>query len=128
MSPNNRRRYKPRRRARRRSFTALSIAAIIIIAAAAAIYSYAKTARQQTAALPDTEAAALLQVSVPDDTPEQIKHYTGFTVSFNAECHVPNYVAWELTADKARGRLRRKSDFRADPDIDGCATLEDYRR
>lgn len=128
MSPNNRRRYKPRRRARRRSLTALSIAAIIIIAAAAAIYSYAKTARQQTAALPDTEAAALLQVVTPGDTPEQIKHYTGFTVSFNAECHVPNYVAWELTADKARGRLPRKSDFRADPDIDGCATLEDYRR
>lgn len=127
MSPNNRRRYKPRRRARRRSFIALSIA-LIIIAAAAAIYSYAKSARQQAAAPPYTEAAALLQVAVPGDTPEQIKHYTGFTVSFNAESHIPNYVAWELTADKARGRLPRKSDFRADPDIVGCATLNDYRR
>lgn len=58
---------------------------------------------------------------------ENIVQYTGMTVSFNPEAHVPNWVAYELTADEARGEEPRYNNFRQDPDVDGCATPADYK-
>jgi len=58
--------------------------------------------------------------------PEQIKKYPGMTVSFNARMHVPNWVAWELTGEKANGKEARNGSFYNDPDITGCAETYDY--
>ena len=69
----------------------------------------------------------LLAVAIPDETPEITKQYTGFYVSFNPTHHVPNYVAWELTAEKANGQFPRNNAFRPDPDVYGCPTLNDYK-
>lgn len=71
-------------------------------------------------------ADSLLRVKLPDGTAEQIVSYPGFFVSFNREMHQPNYVAWELTADETDGEAGRVG-FDVDPDVDGSATLDDYR-
>ncbi len=41
---------------------------------------------------------------------------------------MPNYVAWELTADETYGETPRKSIFKPDNDIPGTPLLDDYRK
>ena len=65
---------------------------------------------------------------MPDDLPSITKQYTGFSLSFNKVWHVPNYVAWELTADETYGETPRKSIFKPDNDIPGTPLLDDYRK
>lgn len=61
------------------------------------------------------------------DLPEQLLYYKGMTVSFNGDRHIPNWVAWELTGIEAIGDEPRSNAFSPDNDVDGCATLADYR-
>lgn len=70
--------------------------------------------------------ANFTHVITDKDLPEQIKKYPGMTVSFNAQMHIPNWVAWELTAEKANGKESRNGSFYNDPDITGCAETYDY--
>ena len=73
-----------------------------------------------------TEASQLMEVSVPEGTPEQIVHYPGMDVSFNKKMHVPNWVAWELTAEEASGEEPRSNKFYNDPQVEGCPETYDY--
>lgn len=50
-------------------------------------------------------------------TPERIVEHTGFTLSFNREHNNPNWAAWELTAEEAKGTLPRATDFEPDPKL-----------
>ncbi len=60
--------------------------------------------------------------------PSQILEYKGFTVSYNSENRLPNWVAYELTAVEAQGDNPRKDKFRQDPNVIGPqANKEDYR-
>lgn len=61
--------------------------------------------------------------------PEVILHRTGYTVSYNAENKIPNWVAWELTPEKLIERVSRTDKFLPDPDIpvEEAATTNDYR-
>ena len=60
--------------------------------------------------------------------PETILDYRGMTVSFNPETHQPNWVSWELLESEASGQVARASQFAPDPDVEGCPSLNDYRR
>lgn len=71
--------------------------------------------------------AELMDVRIPEDVPAVSKEYSAMLVNFNPECHVPNYVAWELTKHETRGSISRRNDFCADDEVEGCATLDDYR-
>lgn len=51
--------------------------------------------------------------------------YDNFEVNFNPELHIPNLVAWELTATETQGSEKR-SNFTSDPDVEGCAESRDY--
>lgn len=75
------------------------------------------------------DAASLQVVVVPESLPSQLIEYEGFTVSFNPRAHQPNYVAWELNADKASSDIadRKAHDFAQDFSVEGCATLQDYK-
>lgn len=66
-------------------------------------------------------------VKAPEGLPMKIVDYTAFTVGFNPEDHIPNYVAWELTGEHAQGKLKRSDRFMADDAVKGCATPDDYR-
>ena len=59
---------------------------------------------------------------------EQILHRAGYTVSYNAETKLPNWVAWQLTADRLTGTAKRKnSAFQEDEEVPSPrATLQDY--
>ncbi|WP_321517646.1 DNA/RNA non-specific endonuclease [uncultured Bacteroides sp.] len=59
--------------------------------------------------------------------PEQIINHAGYTVSYNPEWRVPNWVSYELTEYEITGKLKRSDKFVVDPEVNGiCATNEDY--
>lgn len=70
----------------------------------------------------------LLDVKMPDYVAEQRKDYTGFTLSFNAGNHTPNWVAWELLGSETSGENGRYNKFWQDESLEGCPTTQDYSR
>ena len=50
---------------------------------------------------------------------EQIIEHIGYTVSYNPQWNIPNWVAYELTDDETRGELERSNDFLPDPQVKG---------
>lgn len=61
--------------------------------------------------------------------PEQILHRKGYTVSYNKDLKIPNWVAWELTPEKLVERESRSDKFLPDPDLpeDEAVTTNDYK-
>ncbi|WP_294586911.1 DNA/RNA non-specific endonuclease [uncultured Bacteroides sp.] len=62
-------------------------------------------------------------------TPEQIFYRKGYTVSYNKELKIPNWVAWELSPEKLIERESRTDKFLPDPDLpeDEAVTTNDYK-
>ncbi|MEG1562592.1 MAG: DNA/RNA non-specific endonuclease [Bacteroides sp.] len=60
---------------------------------------------------------------------ELILHRKGYTASYNRANKIPNWVAWELTAEKVKGNAARTNDFLPDPDLpkSEAATTQDYK-
>ncbi len=54
--------------------------------------------------------------------------YEGFQLSFNKDTRVPNWVGWELLGSETEGAVSRSDKFWQDSNVDGCASLDDYRR
>lgn len=121
--------YKPARKVRlnrraNRNGLIISIITFVLIACATTLCH----GGDDTGYTPErNELSGLLKVAIPDDQPEIMLSYTGFDVSFNPTAHQPNYSAWILTADEVDGTIERNSKFKADPDVYGCARLDDYR-
>ena len=60
---------------------------------------------------------------------EQIIHHIGYTVSFNKDLRLPNWVSYELTRQETNGKEKRSDRFIADPLVTGTiATNTDYTR
>lgn len=111
----------------------LLIALLLGAAAAAAVIPDGSSADKDCTAgrvaASDYDGGDLLLVAAPDGFDGRILHYEGFTVAFNAVQHIPYYVTWALTPEHTDGPYSRKDvDFRTDPEVDGCATADDYRR
>lgn len=105
---------------------AIVVVALVIFSAVIAFGRWYRTKTALPSYTPDV--ACLSKVILPDEQPEIMVDYTGFTVSFNPAYHIPNYVVWELTGREADGELPRNSKFYKDNDVYGCAELDDYRR
>ncbi|MBR1769381.1 MAG: DNA/RNA non-specific endonuclease, partial [Bacteroidales bacterium] len=63
------------------------------------------------------------------DRSEQILKRTAYTVSYNKDLKIPNWVAWKLTAEDVKGTTERASSnyFREDSEVPlPRATREDY--
>ncbi|WP_370634117.1 DNA/RNA non-specific endonuclease [Bacteroides sp. K03] len=59
----------------------------------------------------------------------QIIRHTGYTVSYNENLRLPNWVAYELTHQETQGNAQRTDRFIADPQVKGViATNADYTR
>jgi endonuclease G len=122
-----------RRRKRKSSFPIKTILFIVCIAIVVAGWmdmnkSCAKERKTTNSTKIETSYSEdLCKVIVPEGTVEQIIEYPGFTVSFNKKHHQPNWVAWELTREETKGTEPRSNNFAPDLNIDGCATLADYR-
>lgn len=63
------------------------------------------------------------------EMPEVYLERTGYVVSFNPRTNIPNWVAWELNAEKLVERESRKDKFVPDPDIAVCdaVTTDEYK-
>lgn len=58
---------------------------------------------------------------------EQIIHHTGYTVSYNKDLKLPNWVSYELTRKETKGKEKRSNRFITDPQVRGLiATNTDY--
>ena len=54
--------------------------------------------------------------------------YSGFTVSFNTQTKLPNWVAYELTAAETEGTVKRNNNYYPDPELkEKQADNNDYR-
>lgn len=76
----------------------------------------------------DHEPQNLELPAIDDD--DQILRRTGYTVSYNADLRIPNWVAWRLTADHTTGEYKRGGiKFQEDGDVaEPRATDSDYRQ
>lgn len=84
--------------------------------------------------IPSNNESIPEQSSLPLEAPkasirnEQIIEYLGFTVSYNANTRLPNWVAYELTHSEVLGEVPRAKHFYQDPQVVGPqADNEDYR-
>lgn len=60
---------------------------------------------------------------------EQVISHTGYTVSYNKEWKIPNWVSYELIRGEIHGVEKRKDRFIVDPQVEGpSATNSDYLR
>ena len=100
------------------------IFAILVIAAIMMANSIAKDDASNGSK--DLTTDNLTDVKTSPDVPDIRKDYIGFNLSFNPKAHIPNWVAWELTADEAVGKEPRAKKFQNDPTVDGCAETWDY--
>lgn len=78
---------------------------------------------------PDVASEAygnLLDVRTNPALKEIPRKYRGMDLSFNPQYHIPNWVAWELTADETSGEISRTNKFSADPEIPESAETWDY--
>lgn len=73
-----------------------------------------------------TSFGDMLSVRIPETLKSEIKNYSGFRLSFNAENHTPNWVAWELLGSETSGKTSRSNKFWTDDDIEGCPDTRDY--
>lgn len=72
----------------------------------------------------------MLDVVLPAGTPSTIVQHEGYTVSFNDEARIPNYVIYHLFPSDitTEGVSRDGEMFVADPDIPGCPESTEYNR
>ena len=94
--------------------------------------SEGETAEEQTDAHRSQKKESMENVEIPaplSHTPEQIVQRKAYTVSYNRDLKIANWVAWELTADKLVERVERDDRFLPDPDLpaDEAVTTDDYR-
>ena len=120
--------------AKKRKFVGLPIVLLFLII----FYNHANKAEHQSAEL--TPATVETQVTdsqkpindleIPSrlyNREEQIIRHTGYTVSYNDNWRIPNWVAYELTLEKTLGTVKRSNKFVADPLVDGVEThTSDY--
>lgn len=85
--------------------------------------------KDETASL-HTDGKAKLELPARlKDVPELILQRKGYTVSYNRDLKIPNWVAWELTPEKLVERESRTDKFLPDPDLPEAeaVTTDDYK-
>ena len=75
---------------------------------------------------------AIKSVEIParlNDRKEQIITHTGYTVSYNSDWKIPNWVAYKLTKEEVEGVVPRGNNFIPDPNVPygKSATNDDYK-
>lgn len=110
------------------------IAVIVLIPIIYGVYLYCQQINSPQNDAPPTNASIQIpsgkELEIPISlTPrqEQIIHHTGYTVSYNKDLKLPNWVSYELTREETKGKEKRSNRFIADPLVKGLiATNADY--
>lgn len=113
-----------------------SVAGVAVVAGAIVWYASDKTGTEPSQSDPDapavtrtTTADAPSGLEIPDAPGGRIVRHDAFVTSYNTGTLIPDWVAYEITADEAAGRRDRGGiEFRMDPDLRGVtqAMREDY--
>jgi len=88
---------------------------------------------QSRPAIPSNSAKPKNEIQIKLELPafsnsEDIVSHIGFTASYNHEMLIPNWVAYELTAEECEGTQKGKESFCWDPDLKGRQpNREDYK-
>ena len=101
----------------------LTIFAVLVFAAII-VFGVKGAAKQQYS------GESRIEIPLPlKDTPEQILYRNGYTVSYNKDTRIPNWVAWHLTAEHTKGPHRRPGGaWHEDEEVQRPrATIYDYR-
>ena len=101
----------------------LTIFAVLVFAAII-VFGVNGAAKQQYS------GESRIEIPLPlKDTPEQILYRKGYTVSYNKDTRIPNWVAWHLTAEHTQGPHRRPGGaWHEDEEVQRPrATIYDYR-
>ena len=70
-----------------------------------------------------------IPASFTDNRADEVRCYAGYTLSYNDDWRLPNWVAYELLRSELNARVPRRDDFRPDEGLEGRqASLSDYRR
>ena len=109
-----------------------SVAGAAVVAGAIVWYASDKTGTEPSQSDPD--APAVVQtvpagLEIPDAPGGRIVRHDAFVTSYNTQTLIPDWVAYEITAEEAEGRRERGGiEFRMDPDLRGVtqAMREDY--
>lgn len=66
---------------------------------------------------------------IQDDRSNRIITHKGFTLSYNYDLKIPNWVAYELTSVEVKGEVPRYDRFKPDPMVpqNATATTDDYK-
>lgn len=112
-------------KARRQKMQWRIVLLLLVIAAALFIGANISNANGTDASQRET-GLNLTYVKAPESMPSVPVSYMGMDISFNPELHIPNYVAWELTADEVDGPETRGNKFFCDENVAGCPDTWDY--
>ncbi|MDR2868075.1 MAG: DNA/RNA non-specific endonuclease, partial [Bacteroidales bacterium] len=101
------------------------------ISLALAVAHYMSTQRDITPLQEPVVADTIEKLEIPkilEERTEQFIEHLGYTVSYNEDWKIANWVAYELTKEEVEGVTPRGNHFRPDPDVRGTsATTEDYK-
>ena len=93
-----------------------------------------KTSANKAPAKPSTKTCKIpANTEIPrlkEKRQEQVIRHEGYTVSYNSEYRIANWVAYELTATEAKSKKTERSNkFVSDPQVKGATAMnEDYTR
>lgn len=108
----------------------LIILFLVLITTLLVFFSFAQKNKKETKASTSEPISYPDSLEIPIFTvsrPEQIIQHTGFTVSYNPEWRIPNWVAYELTRQESYGKVKRYGRFEKDPEVKGiCPEYWDY--
>ena len=114
------------------------IAIIVLIPICYGLYLYYQQYSVQHSSKPQIETSVSLPTPSGKDLEipvsliprqEQIIRHKGYTVSYNKDLKIPNWVSYELTRQETKGKEKRGDNFIADPLVKGAiATNADYAR
>ena len=112
---------------RKRAFTGSSVRYKIIIYLILALFGYLVYKCSGSRPLA-AEKIDKLEIPYMQGVPEHLIVREGYTLSYNTQRLIPNWVAYELTALETQGDEPRGEHFKKDPEIQGLqAETSDYR-
>lgn len=112
-----------KKKGKNKKFTSVWIVTVLAIA----IYVAQLLAQKSFSSQHQEKINGIENIIIPQGLPNETYNYTGFTVYFNNETHLPNCTVYELTREETQGTLPRDDNFHQDQNIVGCATLDDYK-
>lgn len=108
---------------------AIPAVVVLLLFVGAILAQQCKGQQSQSETVAAQSIGDLLYVVNPADVHPVMLSYTGFTVAFCPDKHQPYYVTWSLEPGKTDGPAKKDDhNFAEDPNVEGCATLEDYKK